>query len=344
MPWGCYDRDGYWVSCPKPRDFSSSNDSFEESFGRLVVRESDTATRSRPPIARRAGFNATYEYSTSYHDPYGTTIRSSVKVTYSSHEEPAFGPSRIARGHVSRPVVVEETRIPNRIPARDRDYSHAESSYSNRPSRYGRDDRKDSRFDGGKNFTDSHHGDTRRMETRHRDVGQGDTLREETRHRDTHQRENIREETRYRGARRRETFREETRRADTRSGESRHGHPRRSSNFDDHASSKRQYASGRNDKLRGDARQKLLTVDEVAFVDYYEVLGVPSYASMDEIKKAARQKRVQSHPDRCIKAGMSEEEIRLIKEKAALAGQAADELTDESTRKMFDAQRRKMGV
>jgi hypothetical protein len=63
-------------------------------------------------------------------------------------------------------------------------------------------------------------------------------------------------------------------------------------------------------------------------LDYYEILGVPSDASMQEIKNAYRRRAVACHPDR----GGSHEKMLLINE-------AWEVLSDPSTRMHYDAAR-----
>lgn len=73
--------------------------------------------------------------------------------------------------------------------------------------------------------------------------------------------------------------------------------------------------------------------------DYYGVLGVSSKASADEIKKAARKKRVEVHPDKMMKPGMTESELRKIDDMAALVGQAADVLQSMTLKEDYDMDR-----
>lgn len=70
--------------------------------------------------------------------------------------------------------------------------------------------------------------------------------------------------------------------------------------------------------------------------NYYTTLGISSYALSDEIKKAAKLKRVEVHPDRCIKPDMSEMEKAKAYKVAAAVGQAADVLTDRGLKFQYD--------
>lgn len=71
-------------------------------------------------------------------------------------------------------------------------------------------------------------------------------------------------------------------------------------------------------------------------VNYYATLGISSLASSHEIKKAARSKRVEVHPDKCIKPDMSKSEKAKVYEIAAAVGQAADVLTDGELKSKYD--------
>lgn len=63
--------------------------------------------------------------------------------------------------------------------------------------------------------------------------------------------------------------------------------------------------------------------------DYYEVLGVPRDASLDQIKKAYRELALKHHPDR-NKSSNAEEKFKEINEAYAVLG-------DEQKRQQYDA-------
>lgn len=54
--------------------------------------------------------------------------------------------------------------------------------------------------------------------------------------------------------------------------------------------------------------------------------------------------RVQVHPDKAKRPGMSESEIEKINEKAALVGQAADVLGDAKQKSQYDRRRAARGL
>ena len=61
------------------------------------------------------------------------------------------------------------------------------------------------------------------------------------------------------------------------------------------------------------------------------------FASYTEIKKVAKEKRIETHPDRLThKPGLSEEERKSIEERAKEVGEAADFLLDEKKRYWYD--------
>ena len=76
--------------------------------------------------------------------------------------------------------------------------------------------------------------------------------------------------------------------------------------------------------------------EEEELPNYYATLGTSSFASSDEIKKAAKVKRIEVHPDKCIKPDMSEMEKAKAYEVAAAVGQAADVLTDGRLKLQYD--------
>ena len=76
--------------------------------------------------------------------------------------------------------------------------------------------------------------------------------------------------------------------------------------------------------------------EEEDLPNYYAMLGISSFASPDEIGRAAKLKRVEVHPDKCVKPDMSEGEKAKAYEIAAAVGQAADVLTDAELKWRYD--------
>src|SRR5438128_11525585 len=70
-----------------------------------------------------------------------------------------------------------------------------------------------------------------------------------------------------------------------------------------------------------------------AAMDYYQVLGVPETATVDEIKKAFRRLAKQYHPDRNPDNAQAAERFKEINE-------AHDVLSDPEKRKKYDQLRR----
>ncbi|KAL9581131.1 MAG: hypothetical protein Q9212_004079 [Teloschistes hypoglaucus] len=75
------------------------------------------------------------------------------------------------------------------------------------------------------------------------------------------------------------------------------------------------------------------------FVDFYALLSLSPSCSQAEIEKVVKKKRIQFHPDRLKKEGMTPEELQFIDEHAKLVGGAADVLSDPKLRKRYDVER-----
>ena len=69
--------------------------------------------------------------------------------------------------------------------------------------------------------------------------------------------------------------------------------------------------------------------------DYYATLGISRKSDAEEIRRVARQKRINNHPDRLKKLGMSKV-IASIEEKAKKIGMAADVLTDVKSKREYN--------
>jgi len=63
--------------------------------------------------------------------------------------------------------------------------------------------------------------------------------------------------------------------------------------------------------------------------DYYALLGISPQATPDEVRKAARKRRAEVHPDRCGESSL---------EFAQRVNAAADVLSDPEARKSYDAE------
>lgn len=70
--------------------------------------------------------------------------------------------------------------------------------------------------------------------------------------------------------------------------------------------------------------------------DYYVTLGVSPTATLEEVRAAAKKRRIATHPDRCKKPHMTEAEKTAIDEEAKRVGQAAVCLTDKTARLKYD--------
>ena len=71
-------------------------------------------------------------------------------------------------------------------------------------------------------------------------------------------------------------------------------------------------------------------------IDVYAVLGINPQCSQEEAKRAARQSRIDTHPDKLKRDGMSAAEIYEIDEMAKLVGFAADTVVDPVKRWEYD--------
>ena len=73
--------------------------------------------------------------------------------------------------------------------------------------------------------------------------------------------------------------------------------------------------------------------------DHYLTLKISPLASAEEIKTAAKRRRVEVHPDRLKKEGMDESELAKIDAMAAKVGQAAEVLQNAEQKRKYDLQR-----
>ena len=72
------------------------------------------------------------------------------------------------------------------------------------------------------------------------------------------------------------------------------------------------------------------------FPDHYGCLKIRFSSSYTEIAQAARKRRIEVHPDKLKKPGMSDEELLKIDEIAKQVGWAADILLDERRKAKYD--------
>lgn len=77
---------------------------------------------------------------------------------------------------------------------------------------------------------------------------------------------------------------------------------------------------------------------EPAPLDIYTILKISPESSPDDMKRAVRVRRVETHPDKRRRQGLSKEEEDMIDEEAKLVGWAADILLDPERRQEHDEQ------
>ena len=70
--------------------------------------------------------------------------------------------------------------------------------------------------------------------------------------------------------------------------------------------------------------------------DHYDILEISRLATEGEIKSAVKRRRVEVHPDRLKKAGMSDVECTKIDALAAQVGEAADILSNPAQKEKYD--------
>ena len=112
--------------------------------------------------------------------------------------------------------------------------------------------------------------------------------------------------------------------------QSRRGENHRSSG-NDRTHERRDHGNHRHHGVAKKAREEL--------PDHYRTLGISPLASAEEIKTAAKRKRVEVHPDRLKKEGMDESEFAKIDAVAAKVGQAAEVLQNAEQKRKYDQQR-----
>ena len=92
-------------------------------------------------------------------------------------------------------------------------------------------------------------------------------------------------------------------------------------------------APPKEDKELPSARK---TPQEEGPVDVYAILHINPRCSHDEAKRAARERRIATHPDRFTRRGVSEAEEKRIIENAKMVGFAADIVLDLVKRREHD--------
>ena len=75
-------------------------------------------------------------------------------------------------------------------------------------------------------------------------------------------------------------------------------------------------------------------------LDLYTILKISSESSQDDIKRAVRVRRVETHPDKRKRPGSSIAEEVTIDEEAKMVGWAADIVLDPEKRQKHDEQMR----
>lgn len=78
--------------------------------------------------------------------------------------------------------------------------------------------------------------------------------------------------------------------------------------------------------------------------DYYAVLHISPNATADQIKRASKKKRIEMHPDKMKKRGMTKDQLAQIDETAKKVGMAAEVLGNATTRREYDLERSMRGL
>lgn len=116
--------------------------------------------------------------------------------------------------------------------------------------------------------------------------------------------------------------------------------PKDSRPEDDKKKPRHSKSRGRNtDKTdgRSSKNHRGNTPEDALPPNHYAALGIPITSSAEEIEKAARQKRIETHPDRLKrKPGLSPQELEAIDTNAKNVGFAADVLGDPALRRQYD--------
>ena len=90
------------------------------------------------------------------------------------------------------------------------------------------------------------------------------------------------------------------------------------------------------EKSKSESRSRPEPPRKSGLIDIYAVLGINPSSSHEEAKLAARQRRIDTHPDKLKRPGMSPAEVSSIDEMAKLVGYAADVVSDPVKRRAYD--------
>ena len=69
---------------------------------------------------------------------------------------------------------------------------------------------------------------------------------------------------------------------------------------------------------------------------FYEILGISPFSTQEEILKAAKRKRIETHPDRFSGQNLGPSDVDTIIERSKMVGHAADILCDPTARLKYD--------